>query len=144
MQKGAWFDSFTFRTIWGVGAKTAEKLHQLGFQTIGDIRQKNYIFFSNIFGSIATRLYELSRGITSNRPVVPDEERKSLGKETTYETDLMNPLEIRTEISRIAQQIGVAATTAEGWMGWTVTLKVRCTPFRTLSRNTSNGIDFVG
>ena len=24
--------------IWGVGAKTAEKLHQLGFQTIGDIR----------------------------------------------------------------------------------------------------------
>ncbi len=119
--------------IWGVGAKTAEKLHQLGFQTIGDIRQKELHFFQQHFGSIATRLYELSRGI-DNRPVVPDEERKSLGKETTYETDLMNPLEIRAEISRIAQQVGWRLR-REGWMGWTVTLKVRYTPFRTLSRS---------
>ena len=119
--------------IWGVGAKTAEKLHQLGFQTIGDIRQKELPFFQQHFGSIAARLYELSRGI-DNRPVVPDEERKSLGKETTYETDLMNPMEIRAEISRIAQQVGWRLR-REGWMGWTVTLKVRYTPFRTLSRS---------
>ena len=75
----------------------------------------------------------MSRGI-DNRPVVPDEERKSLGKETTYETDLMNPMEIRAEISRIAQQVGWRLR-REGWMGWTVTLKVRYTPFRTLSRS---------
>lgn len=119
--------------IWGVGGKTAEKLHHMGFQTIGDIRQKELSFFQPHFGSLALRLYELSRGI-DHRPVVPDEERKSLGKETTYESDLMSADEIRAEISRIAQQVGWRLR-REGWMGWTVTLKVRYSPFRTISRS---------
>ena len=123
--------------IWGVGKKSAEKLHLLGLKTIGDVRRQELSFFQKYFGALAGQLYALSRGM-DDRPVVPDEERKSLGKETTYEADLMSAGVIREEISRIAQQVGWRLR-REGWMGWTVTLKIRYSPFRTISRSHTLG-----
>lgn len=119
--------------IWGVGKKTAEKLHIMGMRTIEDLRSKELSFLEQHFGIIGGQIYRLSRGM-DDRPVIPDEERKSLGKETTYEADLMDAETIRTEISRISQQVGWRLR-REGWMGWTVTLKVRYSPFQTLSRS---------
>lgn len=121
------------RRIWGVGKKTEEKLHIMGMQTIEGLRSKDIIFLEKHFGIMGGQIYRLSRGI-DDRPVIPDEERKSLGKETTYETDLMDVETIRSEISRISQQVGWRLR-REGWMGWTVTLKVRYSPFQTLSRS---------
>lgn len=125
--------SLPLERLWGVGKKSAEKLHLLGFRTIGDIRAKEISFFDRYFGVMSGQLYRLSRGI-DDRPVVPDEERKSLGKETTYEEDLMDEAMVREEITRISQQVGWRLR-RENWMGWTVTLKVRYSPFRTLSRS---------
>lgn len=119
--------------IWGIGKKSGERLHRMGFQTIQDLREKELSFFEREFGAMGRQIYHLAWGI-DERQVIPDEERKSLGKETTYDKDLMNREEIHQEISRLSQEVGWRLR-REGWMGWTVTLKVRYSPFRTLTRS---------
>lgn len=119
--------------IWGVGKKTAEILHELGFSTIGDIQKASYEELHKYFDSLADRLYYLSRG-EDDRLVEPDLVRKSLGKETTYSEDLMDPIEAERELLRLSQEVGWRLR-REGSSGSTVTLKVRYAPFVTISRS---------
>lgn len=82
---------------------------------------------------MADRLYDLSRG-EDDRLVEPDLVRKSLGKETTYSEDLMDPIEAERELLRLSQKVGWRLR-REGSSGSTVTLKVRYAPFVTISRS---------
>ena len=119
--------------IWGVGKKTAETLHDLGFSTIGDIQKASYKELQEHFDSFADRLYYLSRG-EDDRLVEPDLVRKSLGKETTYEEDLMDSSEAERELLRLSQEVGWRLR-REGFSGMTVMLKLRYAPFVTISRS---------
>ena len=53
-------------------------------------------------GSAAEWLRDLALGI-DNRPVDPNEDRKSAGSECTYEKDLTDPSQIRAEIDEMAR-----------------------------------------
>ncbi len=84
-------DSFTRQlpVSWlnGVGKVTAERLHQRGIQTCGDLRRFGLYTLVDEFGAFGRRLYELSYGI-DNRPVTTSRRRKSLSVEHTYASDL--------------------------------------------------------
>lgn len=73
--------------IWGVGKRTAEKLHRMGLKTCGDLQQRTLVELDQGFGKFGQQLYELCRGI-DHRPVNPDRERKSLSNERTFSEDV--------------------------------------------------------
>lgn len=72
--------------IWGVGKKTAQKMHALNLKTCADIQQKNKEELARSFGKFGLELYNLSRGI-DDRAVLNERRRKSYSIERTSETD---------------------------------------------------------
>ncbi|KQY12357.1 DNA polymerase IV [Massilia sp. Root133] len=75
------------KKLFGVGKVTAAKLHRLGAQTCGDLRDWNMDKLQQHFGSFGARLYDLCRGI-DDRDVNPVRERKSISTEETYTPDI--------------------------------------------------------
>lgn len=73
--------------IFGVGKVTAATLNRLGVTTCGELRAWSQADLMARFGSFGARLYRLCRGI-DDRPVAPDQPRKSLSVENTYDKDL--------------------------------------------------------
>lgn len=73
--------------IFGVGEKTAARLHKLGVKQCGDLRGYTLAQLVDHFGRFGKRLYELCRGI-DDRPVRVSRERKSISVENTFSQDL--------------------------------------------------------
>ena len=117
----------------GVGPVTAKKLRAIGIERLLDVRSADEERLRGAVGSLAGWLKQLSRG-EDPRQVEPDQRRKSLSDENTYEKDLTDPQQIRGEIERIARR------TAEGLekrklRARTVTIKVRYADFTTVTRS---------
>jgi DNA polymerase IV len=75
------------KKLFGVGKVTAAKLHSLGAQTCGDLRDWSMDKLQQHFGAFGARLYDLCRGI-DHRDVNPLRERKSISTEETYTPDV--------------------------------------------------------
>ncbi len=75
------------KKLYGVGKVTAEKMHRLGLQTCGDMREWSIERLTEHFGSFGHRLHKLCRGI-DEREVNTSRERKSISTEETYTPDV--------------------------------------------------------
>lgn len=73
--------------IFGVGKVTAQKMHDLGLYTCGDIQKHTVFQLQQWFGSRALELFRFCRG-EDHREVITDWERKSLTVEETFSKDL--------------------------------------------------------
>ena len=89
--------------IWGVGKKTAEKMHSLGLKTCADVQKKRKEELAENFGKFGLELYNLSRGI-DHRPVVSERRRKSYSLERTFESDL-SPEECHQEFKALLNRL---------------------------------------
>ncbi|WII72196.1 DNA polymerase IV [Bdellovibrio sp. 22V] len=83
--------------IFGVGKVTAQKMHELGLRTCGDIQKYTVLELQHWFGSRAHELYDFARGI-DQREVVTEWERKSLTVEETFNRDLQSLEDCRKAI----------------------------------------------
>jgi DNA polymerase-4 len=124
--------------LWGVGEKSEEALRRLGLRTVRDVAEAPLGLLRRALGeSAATHLHELAWG-RDPRPVVPHQPEKSIGAETTFDTDVADPQVIRRAL------LALSGTTAgrlrrAGQAGRTITLKVRLSDFRTLNRSRTVG-----
>ncbi len=64
--------------FWGVGPKTAERMHRMGIFTGAQLRQASLQHLTDVFGKAGPVYYEFARGI-ANREVIVERERKSVG-----------------------------------------------------------------
>lgn len=80
--------------IFGVGKVTAQKMHDLGLFTCGDIQKYSVAELHTWFGSRAQELYDFARG-EDQREVITEWERKSLTVEETFNKDLQTLEECR-------------------------------------------------
>ncbi len=87
------------------------------------------------YGSMGARLYHLARGEDS-RQVSPDDETKSIGAETTFNSDIAAYGELERILWRLAEKVSRRAKSA-GLAGQTVTLKLKTADFRMRTRNTT-------
>jgi len=120
--------------LWGVGAVTEESLKKRGLETIGDIAKSPLAILQKALGDAGgRRVLELSRGIDP-RPVTVRATEKSVGQETTFEYDTVNPADLNRELLRQASAVA-ARLRAGGLVGRTVVLKLRYADFTTISRS---------
>lgn len=75
--------------IYGVGKRTARKIHRLGIKTCGDLQKWSELDLHRYFGRFGSELYHLSRG-HDDRPVNPHRERKSVSNERTFRENLID------------------------------------------------------
>lgn len=116
----------------GVGPRGAEKMAQLGIETGADLAQRDLAFLRQHFGSQADYLYRAARGIDLRR-VRADRPRKSVGGERTFERDIGSGPALREVLERIITLVWERIERS-GARGRTVTLKLKDTAFRTITR----------
>jgi len=122
--------------LWGVGPKTAEPLHRGGFRRISDLwglsTEDPRMASMGLSGKHGEHLLRLSRGI-DDRPVVPHQDPKSIGHETTFEEDIDDPARVRKTLLSLSDAVAVRLR-KHGFEGKTVTLKFRDESFLTETR----------
>ncbi|MFN3943549.1 MAG: DNA polymerase IV [Allosphingosinicella sp.] len=116
----------------GVGPKTAEKMARLGIRTGADLKACSLAFLQQAFGSSGAYYHDLARGIC-HRQVRPDRERKSIGAEDTFMTDLSDEAALVAELDRIGRHVWKKIEERR-IAGRTVTLKVKYRDFRIVTR----------
>lgn len=121
-------------TLGGVGPATAERLHQVGVKTVGDLAAKSLPDLVALAGRAhGAGLYALARA-EDDRAVVPDREAKSVSHEETFERDLTDLAVLGREIDSMATRVGKRLRDS-AFSGRTVTLKLRRYDFTTLTRS---------
>ena len=122
------------RRLWGVGKKTAEKLQNMGYETVGQIAQAEQSGLQKAFGpKLAAQLAALANG-QDDRKVEPMREAKSIGKEITFPEDLRSLEQAEHELLELAEKVGWRLRIA-GVQARTVQLKVRLGDFTTYTRS---------
>ena len=109
--------------LWGVGPKTAERMHGMGVFTGEQLRQISREHLVQVFGKMGNVYYDFSRGI-DNRPVIVEYERKSVGCERTFLEDLHIESKIIIELYHITLEL-VERIKAKDFKGRTLTLKLK-------------------
>jgi DNA polymerase IV len=123
--------------LWGVGAKTAPRLHALGIQTIGDLAARDAVWARTQLGEHGLVLRELALG-KDDRPVVPDQAYKSISSEMTFATDLEDRARLLGLVADQARTVA-ARMRREGLLARTVQLKMRDDTFATRTRRKTLG-----
>ncbi|MGY1886340.1 DNA polymerase IV [Blastococcus sp. SYSU DS0753] len=118
----------------GVGPATAERLHQVGVRTVGDLAAKSLPDLVALAGRAhGAGLHALARA-EDDRAVVPDRGVKSVSHEETFERDLTDLAVLNREIDSMAARVG-SRLRASAHSGRTVTLKLRRYDFTTTTRS---------
>ena len=121
------------RKLWGVGPKTEAYLKEMGVKTIGELAALPMERLVEEFGeSYGHYLYEASRGIDESE-IVTHWEPKSISRETTFQSDIDNWQLIAKNLVELIKDV-VAGMKEEGYLGRTVTVKVRFNDFKTYTR----------
>ena len=119
--------------IWGVGEKTAEKMHRMGIFTGADLKRLSLTHLTQEFGKMGQVFYDFARGI-DNRPVVSEWERKSVSCEQTFEKDISDPAAVTIELYHTTIEL-VRRIEKSQFEGRTLTLKVKFLDFQQITRS---------
>jgi DNA polymerase-4 len=116
----------------GVGPAMAASLEKAGFRTVGDLARADVKQLAERFGSHGLRLSALAHGRDA-RAVNPSEERKGISAETTFLEDLSALADLEDVLAELCEKVARHART-DGHAGRVVTLKLRTTDFRIVTR----------
>ncbi len=118
--------------LWGVGPKSAEDLHRLGIQTIGDLAQMSREQLHSHFGEHGEHFFNLSHGIDT-RDVVEQNDIKSVSHEHTFDKDTSDCEEILERMLDLSEQVS-RRLRKYSLKGKTITVKIRLHGFETYTR----------
>ena len=119
----------------GVGKVTAEKMKKMGLHTGADLKQLSEEELVRSFGKTGRFYYRIVRGV-DEREVQPHRETKSLAAEDTFPVDLTTTAEMEVQLDRIALLV-CSRLEKYNLKGRTVTLKIKYSDFRQITRNRS-------
>jgi DNA polymerase-4 len=118
----------------GVGPCTEERLLALGIRTVGELAHAPADRLERAFGPrLGRSLRETANG-RDERAVTTERAPKSESRETTFAQDVSDRAVLRETLDRFAAQVGERLA-RDGYVGRTVTMKIRLRPFRTHTRS---------
>lgn len=135
-QAEAFINTLPIRKFFGVGKVTEQKMQRLGIHTGADLRTWSEAELSKNFGKSGSYYYRIARGV-DDRAVKSNRVRKSIGKETTFSSDLTDINEIRSRLIAIAEKISTLSA-ARKLIAKTLTLKVKYQDFTLITRSHSD------
>lgn len=124
------------RRLWGVGAKTADRLHAHGITTVADVAELSETALTAMLGpAMGRRLYALSRNIDRRRVSV-GVRRRSVGAQRALGRagSAMSPAEIDAVVLALIDRI-TARMRVAGRTGRTVVLRLRFDDFSRATRS---------
>ena len=116
----------------GVGNATFPMLHARGFKTVGDVANASQDYLSALMGKQGIELWERANGKGSDH-ISTGQERKSISKETTFDTDIVSIETIEKVLFDLASRV-CQLLRNENWMTSTVSIKLRYSDFATITR----------
>jgi DNA polymerase IV len=135
-QELAFLHPLPVRRLWGVGAKTADRLHAHGIATVADVAELSESTLASLLGAAMGRqLYALSRNIDRRR-VTTGVRRRSVGAQRALGRagNRMSPVEIDAVVVNLVDRI-TARMRAAGRTGRTVVLRLRFDDFSRATRS---------
>jgi len=120
-------------SLWGIGKKTEELLKKSGIYLVEQLARMPDSILENLLGKNGKKMKLLAQGIDES-PVTPPSTAKSIGKETTFSTNITEKAILTKELLKISQMVGYTAR-KKGYKGKTITLKIRFRNFITLNRS---------
>lgn len=127
--------------LWGVGKKSEAKLHQLRLYHVKDILPHSLNWLQERVGqSLGSQIYYLARGL-DERPVVPDQQAKSIGHEITFSEDQESLRFLRHQLAQLSEKVGWRLR-EQSFHARTVSIKVRFHDFKTITRSHSLNYSF--
>ena len=119
--------------IWGVGNKTAEKMHRMGIFTGADLRRTPLTRLTQEFGKMGSVFHDFANGI-DERPVISEWERKSVSCEQTFEKDIYEKGAVTIHLYHTVLEL-VRRIEKADFEGRTLTLKVKFGDFQQITRS---------
>ncbi len=129
----SFIEQLPIEQFFGVGKKTAEKMHALNIHKGKDLRRYDLAQLIHHFGKIGKYFYDIARG-EDERPVMAHRERKSIGIENTFVKDLLDKEQVRCEINHLKEGL-VRRLSKSDKSGKTLTLKVKFDNFEQITRS---------
>ena len=120
--------------LWGVGPATATRLRRLGVGTVGQLAAVPIAALEASVGRAhGHHLHQLAHAVDPRR-VSPDRVTKSVGHEETWAYDRYDATEMHAAAVRMADAVA-SRLRKSGFVGRTVTLKVRFGDFTMITRS---------
>jgi DNA polymerase-4 len=138
----AFLHALPAKALWGVGPATLERLERLGVRTVGDLAALPLDTVTGALGRASGAHLHALANARDPRPVVPEQQAKSVSHEETFARDRFRRDELEVEVVRLADAVATRLRRS-GLAGRTVTVKVRFGDFRTITRSATvdGGVD---
>lgn len=117
----------------GLGRQTQKIFARLGIRTVAQLRGCPLARLEQHLGKKAAASFHRQAFGTASDEVVPERQRKSISRETTFETDVRDHVLLHDVLHGLAAEVAGTAR-REGLAGCVVTLKIRFTGFETYTR----------
>jgi DNA polymerase IV len=122
--------------LWGVGERTEASLARWGIRTVAELADSDVGTVQRAVGKVAgAHLHDLAWG-RDPRPVQPGRTEKSVGAEETFGADEHDLGVVQAKALELADRCAHRLR-KRGLVGRTVSVKVRTSDFRTLTRSRS-------
>lgn len=132
-QAQEFIDNLPINKFFGVGKVTAKTLKMMGVNTGYDLRNMDLIQLENIFKKKGYDMYNFARGI-DNRPVQNSRERKSVGSESTFISNVsFDSDELNEHIKDVVNDVYRRLKNINK-CGKTITIKIKYEDFKQITK----------
>jgi DNA polymerase-4 len=119
--------------LWGVGKVSSQKLIRDGYHTLGDLQKTDAKILGRRYGDWGLHLKNMAHG-RDTRSVKTDRVRKSLSKETTFDTDIAEFEALKQHLKALSHKVS-RRLRQQKMAGQTVTLKLKTKDFKSRTRS---------
>ena len=120
--------------IWGIGPRSAEKLHAQGITTVGDVAKLTQAALISILGRAAGRKVHALAHNHDSRRVRRAPRRRSIGSQSALGRSKRSPEAIDAVLIALVDRV-TRRMRASGWVGRMVTLRLRFADFSRATRS---------
>jgi DNA polymerase-4 len=121
------------RIVPGIGPKTAARLAELGFPTLGHLQRAPVQQLQATFGERYGHDLHRRAHLHDDSPVVTSRVAKSRSNETTFDTDIADHAQLEAILRRMGKELAEGLQ-RKGTRGRTIAIKVRLDDWTTVTR----------